>query len=88
MKIVINRRWGGFGVSEELVKELGLRDRWSISRVDPRLIARIEAGENVNSPSSKLVVVNIPDEATDWEINDYDGMESIIYVVDGKLCHL
>lgn len=88
MKIVINKCWGGFGVSEEFIEELGLEDRWSIERDDPRLIARIEAGENVSGPHSELVVVNIPDEATDWEIDDYDGMESIIYVVNGKLCHL
>ena len=32
-----------------------------------------------------LKVVIIPDSATDWEINEYDGLESVIYVEDGKI---
>ena len=32
-----------------------------------------------------LVILDIPDEATDWMIVDYDGAERIIYVLDGKL---
>lgn len=32
-----------------------------------------------------LIVVEIPDESTDYYIEDYDGVESVIYVVDGKI---
>ena len=32
-----------------------------------------------------LVVKEIPDNATDYMITEYDGAEGIIYVVDGKL---
>lgn len=48
----------------------------------------INNGENINSDFSKLEVVSIPNEVTDYEINEYDGMESIICVIDGKLYHL
>ena len=48
----------------------------------------INNGENINSDFSKLEVVSIPDEVTDYEINEYDGMESIIYVIDSRLYHL
>jgi nitroreductase len=34
-----------------------------------------------------LEVVEIPDTATDWEIDEYDGWESVVYVVNGKLHH-
>ena len=48
----------------------------------------INNGENINSDFSKLEVVSIPNEVTDYEINECDGMESIICVADGKLYHL
>jgi hypothetical protein len=31
--------------------------------------------------------VAIPDEATDWELDEYDGFERVTYVVGGKLYH-
>ena len=61
----------------------------SILRCDAKLIKAVEANaEAVNGPCAKLKVVEIPEEATDWEINEYDGLESITYVVDGKLHHI
>ena len=30
----------------------------------------------------------LSDEATDWQLQEYDGIESIIYVVNGKINHL
>ena len=53
------------------------------------VFADVEAdAEAVNGICAKLKVVEIPEEATDWEINEYDGLESITYVVDGKLHHI
>ena len=31
--------------------------------------------------------VEIPDEATDWEVLDHDGLEHVIYVLDGTIYH-
>lgn len=89
MKYVINRCYGGFGISEEGMKKLGLRDRWSVSRTDERLIKMVEEDSRaVSGRYSKLAVVEIPEEATDWELTEYDGYEEIIAVVDGKLVHI
>ena len=89
MKIVINRKFGGFSVSKEIAKELGFVDEWTMNRTDERLIeAVIKDPERASGEFAKLEVVNIPDGATDWEITEYDGMESVIYVMNGKLYHI
>ena len=90
MKIVINGCFGGFSLSDIAVKVLGLQSSYSyIDRTDERLIALVEACSDTASGSfSNLRVVEIPDSATDWEIEEYDGLESIIAVVDGKLVHI
>lgn len=88
MKIVLNKCFGGFSVSDEWAKAHGCIDRWDVGRMDPALVAAVEAGEKVDGLCARLIVAEIPEEATDWEINDYDGMESIIAVVDGKLVHI
>lgn len=88
MQIVINECYGGFGLSEEVAKELGYGkyDDSLTVRTDPRLIKKIEEKQpGVSGEFAKLVVVTIPDEATDWMIHDYDGMESIWYVIDGEI---
>ena len=47
-----------------------------------------EYKKTVSGLCARLKVVEIPDEATDWEIDEYDGSESIICVVDGKIRHI
>lgn len=47
----------------------------------------VEARGQVKTFEGRLEVVEIPEEATDWEIDEYDGQESITYVVDGKIYH-
>lgn len=120
MKVVINRCWGGFGVSTEAMKELIKRNCAAVSkeewideswthledagdgylvvrgiggllvkdgtlysydrsnRTDSTLIALIEewGNERVNGKYASLKVVEIPD-GTRYEIDDYDGMESV-----------
>lgn len=84
MKVVINRCWGGFGLSNEalaLYKErTGKSDIWvwDIPRTDLDLIAVVEElGEDANSSMSCLKVIEIPDNV-EWEIQDYDGIESVV----------
>jgi hypothetical protein len=49
------------------------------NRTDPDLIATIESlGEEANGKFGELKVVEIPD-GFDYEINDYDGLESVYY---------
>lgn len=88
MKVVLNKRFGGFNVSKEWAMAHGYESGWEVHRMDPELVAAIEAGEEVSGPCALLTVAEIPAEATDWEINNYDGVESVIAVIDGKLVHI
>lgn len=92
MKFVLNKCYGGFGLSEkasdELKSKLNLEEffDWEIARNNEALIEIVERlGSEADGRFSKLVVVTIPDENTDYEIDGYDGMETITYVLDGKL---
>lgn len=87
MKIVINKCFGGFSVNDNIVKMLNLESRYDLEddRTNAKLIELIESGVNVNNDYSDLVVVEIPDDATDYMINEYDGYENVLYVLDGKI---
>lgn len=79
MKVVINRCWGGFGLSDKamaMFKALGGNNADS-DRDDPILIKVVETlGKEANTEFSSLKVVEIPDDV-DYYIDDYDGMETI-----------
>ena len=81
MKIVINANFGGYGcdVSEQYED---LVDRYEGDRTNPELVAFVE---NHPGDCGDLAGMTIPDNATDWDIQDYDGNEDLIYVVDGKI---
>lgn len=79
MDIVVNRSWGSFRIPKEIADKRGLSVYGDIDRTDKELV------EYAETHNSNLKVVSIPDEATDWDIWDYDGMETIIYVVNGKI---
>lgn len=85
MKLVINKDYGGFGYGvadeyDDFVR--GFSDEEQ--RANPELVAFVESHLD---ECGDLEVVEIPDTATDWEIDEYDGWESVTYVVDGKLHH-
>ena len=81
MKIVINANFGGYGcdVSEQYVD---LVDRYEGDRTNPELVAFVE---NHPDDCGDLAVMTSHDIAPDWDIQDYDGNEDLIYVVDGKM---
>lgn len=79
MNIVVNRSWGSFHIPKEIADKRGLSIYDDIDRTDEELV------EYVETHDSSLKVLSIPDEATDWDIWDYDGMETIIFVVGGKI---
>jgi len=86
MKMIINDCYGGFGVRQEVLDELELNDFSEEElRTAARLIEEIENGKDVSDDYAELKVVEIPDESTDYYLDEYDGLESVIYVVDGKL---
>lgn len=76
MKIVINRCYGGFDLSEKAMKFLGVGSEWpDIARNDPKLVECVEKlGEEANGTYAELKVVEIPDDVN-WEIGEYDGLE-------------
>ena len=45
----------------------------------------VESKNFTNPPHTKLKVVEIPNIATDYLIEEYDGAEKVYYVVDGKI---
>ena len=80
-EIVINRKHGGFGLSEaakQLYLELGGPnfDLWDeIDRDCPQLVAVVkQLGEQADGRYSHLKIVTVPDDV-DWYIEEYDGLE-------------
>ena len=81
MKIVINGDFGGYGL--DVTKQYKY---FVIEHRDDRTNAElVEFVETNPHECGDLCVVEIPYTATDWDINEYDGLERIIYVLDGKL---
>ena len=88
MKLVINRTYGGFSLPQEFMEEYNIENPYNSyyyeNRSDSSLIEWIE--ENQNN-CNDLEVIEIPDSTTDYEIEEYDGLESVIYIVNGKIHH-
>ena len=83
MKIVINKCYGGFGLSRKAMlryaeikgfSEQTIYDR-DIDRTDPALIQVVEElGLGAAGSAADLAIVNIPDDV-EWHIEEYDGNE-------------
>lgn len=84
MKYVINGTWGGYSVPDEVRAVLGCNRYDENVRTNPTFVNWVLA----HSDTTDLEVVEIPKEATDWELEEYDGLESIIAVINGKIVHL
>lgn len=83
MKIVLNKAYSGFCLPDEYANDTDT-DRFDESfevRTDPDLVKYV----TTHPLESDLKVVEFPDKATDYDINEYDGYETLIYVVNGKL---
>lgn len=86
MKVVINSCFGGFSLPDAFCKKYHCSTYGDIDRTDPRLIQFVEENpDRTRFNCASLRIVEIPDCATDWQINEYDGAESIIAVIDGKI---
>ena len=85
MKLVINRDYGGFSLSEKAaaryaeltgttVNNWGCRN---VDRDDPALIQVVEEmGEAADGIFASLFIIEIPD-GVKWQIKEYDGLEWI-----------
>jgi hypothetical protein len=82
MKIVINRCYGSYGLSQEAYKELNLEwdghgFAYMDDRSNPELVEVVEKlGKDASGNLAELDVVEIPDDVT-YEIYDYDGVETV-----------
>lgn len=91
MKVVINRCYGDFNLSNKAGEYLNRKynmefmpfddDRCLIvedlPRNDPRLIDCVETlGESANGFLAKLKIVEVPDDV-EWVVKSYDGMEVV-----------
>jgi hypothetical protein len=97
VKILINRCYGGFGISDEALKlykqkvpSYNYDSGYHIKRTDLILIEIFEekGSEFVSGPFSDLQLQTIPDDCH-YDIEEYDGMEGIsdtwIYVTEDEL---
>jgi hypothetical protein len=84
-KIVINKSYGGFNLSEKGFFRynalVDVQERpWNIRNIerdDPALVQTVEElGEAANGYYAKLAVIEIP-EGVKWEIQEYDGLEHV-----------
>lgn len=91
MRIVINTCYGGFHIPNEFCETHGLTRYENIDRTNPELVEFVESHANKDGifceGCAELEVVEIPDTSTDWEVSEYDGMETVIYVLNGKIYH-
>ena len=91
MIYVLNKCWGGFSLSQFAMEQLGVDDAYAdlTSEQIGKLVNLINehGSEKCSGSHAKLVVVEIPNNYTDIEWDDYDGIERITYVVDGKIYH-
>jgi hypothetical protein len=81
-RIVINTKYGGFGLSEQATemfkKRAGVTDPVydsTIARDDPVLVSIVrELGADANGDYAALKIVEVP-YGVDWQIEEYDGTE-------------
>jgi hypothetical protein len=74
---VLGLPWDGYGYLEN--KDLGIEDGdYDAYRADARLVAAIEQVgiKEASGSLAKIAIVEIPD-GVQWEIDDYDGMETV-----------
>jgi hypothetical protein len=84
VKVVVNTRFGGFGVSEAGIcqyeaysglKRQDVCQHEPAFRACPHLVRVVEEmGRKADGPFAELAVVEVPDEVQ-WEIAEYDGKE-------------
>lgn len=83
MKVVVNKCFGGYCLSKEAYKFLGLEwdgygFKYDDRRTDEKLVECVETlGDKASGWCANLVVVEVPD-GEEWEIDYYDGLETVI----------
>lgn len=84
MYYVINGSYGGYSVPAEVREMLNC----DIFNEEVRSNFQFARWVMEHPHATDLEVVEIPEYATDWELDEYDGFESVIAVVNGRIVHL
>jgi hypothetical protein len=84
--IVINRCYGGFGLSDAAIAEYrklaNVPDDeefhyYDLNRDDPHLVQVVKTlGESANGSYAELKIIEVPDDVS-WIIEEYDGLEKV-----------
>ena len=84
MKIVLHKTYGSYGctATEEIDRILR---KYEYKRSNEELIKAVEKYKGKEQEIDYHEIIEIPDDATDFCVCDYDGYESVVYVMDGKL---
>lgn len=86
MKVVINKSYGGFHLSQEAMDFLGTTYASDYNRTDSRLVECVEQlGDKASGTCSRLEVVEIPDNSY-FVIHENDGLEKIHFVDSRQSC--
>jgi hypothetical protein len=86
-KILVNLDFGGFDLEDEYYDDFEARTNGlGDIREDEKLIALVEQGIDIGDDLADIGIAEIPDNATDYYINEYDGKEEVLYVLDGRIC--
>lgn len=89
MVFVLNKCYGGFSLSPFAVERLGVDSAYAdLDSLQIDALAALIAeysSEKCSGSFAKLKVVEVPDTVTDWIVQEYDGIEVLIYVLDGKI---
>ena len=81
-QVVINPVWGSFHCPEEVQVKTGMytyTDKLE-DRQNPELIAWVQQHQD----ETDLIVINLPDTASNICIHEDDGMEELSAVINGK----
>lgn len=85
MEYVINDAYGGFYIPDEIWDNVWRNQHPGEDvRRNPILINWVKE----HYGKTELAITVIPEYATDWELTEYDGLEEIIAVIDGRIVHL
>ena len=87
MKVVLNRMFGGFSLSHKFCDAYPQFNWYGEDQDNQELIKCIEEFgiNNAQGINAEFEIFELPNEATDYYIDEYDGYNQLIYVVDGKL---
>jgi len=83
LKLTLNCDWGSWRVPEPLEEKFN-----DVYNTDLRFNEEIIEWVENHKDETTLEVFDIPENTTDWYIDNYDGFETCFYVVDGTIYFL